>query len=314
MIPDVTVIVPVFRTEAYLPACLGSLQRQTLASLEILCIDDCSPDRSAEIVESKAERDSRIVLVRHEANRGLGAARNTGLERAQGRFVMFLDSDDRFPVDACQQLVLEADRTGADLVVGRMLMEEDHSFIPVEYIDRSLDRYHTEHESNLRRIPETATLFSSVCHKLFRRSVIEDHGLRFEEGCYWEDISFSYRFWYFSKQIRSIWQPVLFRTIRQDEANQSITQIRSLKSIRDRIPLIETIFRFSLEHGLYREGTILLERVGRMTDRLIGEVGPEERAEALRLWKRYQSRFLRMAVRLKREADKATKRNPRQRR
>lgn len=94
---DVSVIIPVYNTARWLPACLASVLGQTLSSLEVLCIDDCSTDDSAAVVARYAERDPRVVLVRLPSRVSTGAVRNVGLDRARGRFVAFLDSDDLYP-------------------------------------------------------------------------------------------------------------------------------------------------------------------------------------------------------------------------
>ena len=89
----VSIVVPVYRTEAFLPRCLDSLRGQRYPGLEILLVDDGSPDRCGEICEDYARRDPRFVVI-HQENRGVGAARSRGLEEATGDFITFCDSDD----------------------------------------------------------------------------------------------------------------------------------------------------------------------------------------------------------------------------
>ena len=89
----ISVIVPVYKVEAYLPRCIRSLLRQSYKHLEILLIDDGSPDRCGEICDEYAEKDKRINVI-HKENGGLPSARNAGLEIAKGEYVAFIDSDD----------------------------------------------------------------------------------------------------------------------------------------------------------------------------------------------------------------------------
>ena len=91
--PEISVIVPVYKVEQYLPQCIDSILAQTFTDFELLLIDDGSPDRSGEICEEFGRRDSRI-LVFHQENAGLSCARNTGLINSNGRYVTFIDSDD----------------------------------------------------------------------------------------------------------------------------------------------------------------------------------------------------------------------------
>jgi len=92
--PAVSVIVPVYNVEAFLPECLDSVVRQKLTDIEIITVNDVTPDSSQAIIDQYAALDDRFVQLRHEVNKGLGEARNTGVRHAQGDYVYFLDSDD----------------------------------------------------------------------------------------------------------------------------------------------------------------------------------------------------------------------------
>lgn len=94
----VSVIIPVYNVEPYLSACLDSVCHQTLRDIEIICINDGSTDRSLDILQSYAERDSRIQVYSQE-NRGPGEARNAGIYRAHGEYIQFMDSDDMLEPD-----------------------------------------------------------------------------------------------------------------------------------------------------------------------------------------------------------------------
>src|SRR3954452_19033796 len=116
-----SVVVPAYDVAAYLPACLDSVlaQSETLGrtGLEVVVVDDGSPDESGELAESYAARDPRVRVV-HTDNRGLGAARNEGLRHVTGDLLMFADSDDMVPPGSYAVLLRQLTRTGADFVVG----------------------------------------------------------------------------------------------------------------------------------------------------------------------------------------------------
>ena len=95
----VSIIIPFYNVEDYIEECLKSVINQTYKNLEIICVDDCSPDNSYIIVNKYIDIDKRIKLIRHKENLGLGGARNTGLQNANGKFVYFLDSDDYIEID-----------------------------------------------------------------------------------------------------------------------------------------------------------------------------------------------------------------------
>ena len=103
-IPKISIIIPVYNVEKYLRECLDSCINQTMKDIEIICVDDCSPDNSIKILEGYQQKDSRIKIFRHETNKNLGAARNTGIQNATGEYVWFVDSDDYIDTKACQIL------------------------------------------------------------------------------------------------------------------------------------------------------------------------------------------------------------------
>lgn len=113
-----SVVVPVYGTEKYLRACLDSLRQQTLRDAEFILVDDASPDKSLRIMEAYAAKDARFRIIRHEENRGLYAARLTGVQAAQGEYVAFLDSDDYVSVDFYRHAACCADDGGFDVVMG----------------------------------------------------------------------------------------------------------------------------------------------------------------------------------------------------
>lgn len=117
--PDVSVIVPFWGVEDTVAECLESLLAQDHAAIEVICVDDRSPDRSRGIVERYAARDARVRILTHAENQGLGLSRNTGVAEAEGEFLLFLDSDDRMSSpSAVRALLRAAIDTGSELVAG----------------------------------------------------------------------------------------------------------------------------------------------------------------------------------------------------
>ena len=117
MHPKVSLIVPVYKVEAYLEAFLHSVTAQTSREFELLLVDDASPDRCGEICDRFAGQHDFCVVLHHSVNKGVGAARNTALEAARGRFVAFADPDDLLCENYISALVEAQERADADLVV-----------------------------------------------------------------------------------------------------------------------------------------------------------------------------------------------------
>ena len=104
MNPTISIIIPVYNTEKYLPKCLDSAVNQTYKNIEIIVVDDCSSGNCAEIVASYIQKDDRIVYLKHEINKGLFIARETGINKAVSQYILHVDSDDWIELDLCEKL------------------------------------------------------------------------------------------------------------------------------------------------------------------------------------------------------------------
>lgn len=169
-----SVIVPVYMAEKYLEACVDSLLGQTLGDMEIILVDDGSPDRSGEIMARYAsEHPGRVETLTLE-NGGQGRARNRGLEIARGEYLGYVDSDDYVLPEMYETLCRTADEQGADVV---------DCCIEAFYEDGRTERLRTWREDK----PIAAA--GSACNKIFRRAALGD--LRFPEGLKYEDFDYS---------------------------------------------------------------------------------------------------------------------------
>ena len=120
----VSVVVPIYNVEKYIGELIESLQKQTLKDIEIILVDDGSPDKSGAICDKYAKGDDRICVI-HKKNGGVSAARNDGLAAAKGEYIIFCDSDDWLPLDALEKLYNEGKRTDADIVIGDVFLSKE---------------------------------------------------------------------------------------------------------------------------------------------------------------------------------------------
>ncbi len=183
----VSVIVPVYNAEPYLRRCLDSLARQSYADLEIVLVDDGSPDNCGAICDEYARLDARFLSL-HQNNAGVAAARNFGLSAATGAFVLFVDSDDYLELHAISSAVAAAETSAADLVIfgyTRISAGESEKFLPPAAVGRREDFERELLLGSLR------TFCNSVCCKLFSRDVIVKSGAVFPDVKYAEDYVFS---------------------------------------------------------------------------------------------------------------------------
>lgn len=172
----VSIIVPVYGTEKYLAACIESLCKQTYSNIEIILVDDQSPDSCPEICDRFAEKDLRITVI-HQHNTGVSGARNTGIRQAKGDYYMFVDSDDTLCHDAVEVLLRDANLYNADIVSAAVrTIRCDGSAVDAH--DDSYTFFQNDDALICSLLGTQDTI--SACAKLFRSSFIRD--IVFEEG------------------------------------------------------------------------------------------------------------------------------------
>ena len=187
--PLISVIVPVYKTQAYLDRCVGSIRNQTYGNLEIILVDDGSPDRSAEVCEAFAREDSRIRVI-HKENGGLSSARNAGLDVMTGEYVAFVDSDDDIAPDMLRTLYDLCIAHDAQIACGGIERVNDQGH--VNYFNANVEDFLSLSRGEaLRELLENYRITNSACDKLFHRAVFED--LRMTEGILYEDFDIMYR-------------------------------------------------------------------------------------------------------------------------
>ncbi len=196
--PKVSVIIPIFNVEKYIKACLDSVSNQTLKEIEIICVNDGTPDHSMEIVYEKALRDKRIRIVERE-NKGLSAARNTGLKQATGEYVIFLDSDDTLKEKTLEILYrsmsekrLQQIFFEADVLYDTLKVKRDNYIKYHKYYHRKGTYPQVETGTEiLKKLLENKEYRMSVCLQMFQKQFLVENGLFFLEGILHEDNLFT---------------------------------------------------------------------------------------------------------------------------
>lgn len=125
----VSVIIPIYNVEEYISKCLNSVINQTYKELEIICVNDCSPDNCSKILTKYAAKDNRIKIINRKKNGGLSAARNSGLEAATGEYIYFIDSDDWIDLDYIETMVNAAKKNDAIVVLNTNIVTHDKNKI-----------------------------------------------------------------------------------------------------------------------------------------------------------------------------------------
>ena len=180
----ISIIVPVYNVEQYLSRCVDSLVNQTYHNIEIILVDDGSPDRSGEICDEYAKKDKRVKVI-HQSNGGLSDARNTALDIAKGDYLMFVDSDDWIEKKTCEILNRLASDYKADTVIFGLNFVFDSGKVirskrgMAGLTDKNMCMKYLIH--NVAR----GGIFNYACNKMFSSHLFE--GLRFPEGINSED-------------------------------------------------------------------------------------------------------------------------------
>lgn len=222
--PTISVIVPVYKVEAYLDRCVESILAQTYTDFELILVNDGSPDNCPAMCDAWTAKDSRITVI-HQANGGLSAARNAGIAMAQGDYLCFVDSDDVIRADTLSLLMEYLSREGADVAMGK------------------LTRFATDNELIEMMVPrdeETATVLSgedalhgffdsalpasrlvSACGKLFRRSLFER--IKFPVGRLFEDEFTTYLLYARSEHVVLVEAPLYFYFINDGGITRNLT-------------------------------------------------------------------------------------------
>ena len=192
----VSIIVPVYKTERYLNRCVESIGRQDYSDLEIILVDDGSPDNSGKLCDDLANADKRIRVI-HKANGGLSSARNAGIDNSNGKYICFVDSDDYIEKDHVSTLYNQLIKHNADLV-------------KIDYAEVNTDDYSEKAVSVSEKVYDNAEKaflelrVDSACVFMYKRELIGN--TRFPEGKTSEDIPFNFNI--FQKAKRLVYLPV----------------------------------------------------------------------------------------------------------
>lgn len=185
----ISIIVPVYNVEKYINDAINSVIEQTYDDIEIILVDDGSKDSSGTICDLYKKKDNRIKVI-HQENKGLSGARNTGLDVAKGEYIMFLDSDDIFPKNACKDMLEYIEKTGADFIIGNYTnMDDDGTIWEKPVFDT---KKYKEYKMSISDCTKSFyTMNSGVWNKIFRKKFLDDIKVRFVEKLPAEDAMFT---------------------------------------------------------------------------------------------------------------------------
>ncbi|MEH6585800.1 MAG: glycosyltransferase family 2 protein [Halioglobus sp.] len=252
-IPKVSIIVPAFNSYKTLERCLDSVMHQTLKNIEIICVNDGSTDDSGKIIIACKKRDSRIRRIQHINNLGEGAARNTGLDNATGKFVFHLDADDSIPKTAIEDLYLAAVFHSSQLVKGGFsIFGSDGSLRAenTESAEKKVVNTNIYKSAFLRKIPV------SHCSYLYDRELVQNHGIRYRTDLsVGLDLIWLTQTLIAANRVTVLESSVYNYHLRSDSATQSIL---SLKQAYDALEAKRVISQLLIDVDLVNEARSVL--------------------------------------------------------
>jgi len=235
----VSVIVPVYKVEQYIHRCVDSILAQTYKNLEIILVNDGSPDQCGEIADLYSEKDERVVVI-HKKNGGLSDARNAGMHSATGEYTLFVDSDDWLDGNMIQTLVNISLAHEADIVQSAFYYAyEDHLLYDNRYYSKNDSPTIISNQELMFELVKNEKIKNFAWGKLYKSSLIKD--LPFKKGVLFEDVFWAH---HVMKRVNTYvinHKPMCYYMQRNDSivANYSYRNLDILKGLKERHMFIE---------------------------------------------------------------------------
>lgn len=254
----ISVVIPMYNVEDYLRECLDNIIGQTLKDIEIICVDDGSPDNSAQIVTEYIEKhkDKNIKLIR-KPNGGLSSARNAALDVAQGEYIYFIDSDDYIDTDTLELLYQRASEDQLEILFFNAVAFFESEEIKAknkQYIDfyNRTRQYPGVHSGQqlFKMMRQNGEYFGSACLLIFKRSLIEENHLRFYEGIIHEDNLFTFQAVILAEKTGYIDKAFYHRRVRDDSI---MTVKKSMRNVEGYLVSYEEMLAFLMKQEIDEE-------------------------------------------------------------
>lgn len=264
----VSIIIPIYNVQQYIEACVASVAAQTFQDFEILAVDDCTKDFSIEVLKASVEKyhipEEKVHIIRHDKNRGLSAARNTGIKASTAQYVYFLDSDDTIPPDCLEKLVGVARRAhhNVDMVVGNYLFDGPELGCPHIAVKKRILGRRDYIKSYCKEL-----IYPMAWNRLVKRDFIQKHGLFFEEGLIHEDTLWNFQILQYVGRVGVVSDNTYIYRVRQNSIQSSSDFERHFKANSYIVgKLSEIMFGSSLRFNKYVYNFVEQEKLRHLYD------------------------------------------------
>ena len=251
--PDLSIVLPIYNVEKYIKKCLESITAQNFKNFEVLCIDDCGTDNSIKITQEFVQKDSRFKIIKHENNRGLSAARNTGIDNATGKYILFIDSDDWIENNLLEQIVIAFEQNKTDSVWFNSYIYNQKSgqtYFLTDNLKESTKIYLT---------PDNINNFASYAwNKAFKLSKLKSLNIKFPEGLYFEDSEFYLKIFSNISEIYLITQPLYHYQLRENSIVTSSDNVE--KKLNDIFQITINLYKYFLSNNKFKQNKKIILR------------------------------------------------------
>lgn len=232
----VSIIVPIYNVAEYIEDCIQSVLHQTYTDWELILIDDCGTDNSILIAKDILKENHQSKFLKHDKNRGLSAARNTGLKIAKGEYVLYLDSDDRLAGNCLEKLVHKAKQTDADITIGDVLVDGNSSWIPKLHLEGSpyiSSLLTAEGHDNILCSYINGDFYVMAWNKLIKRTFLQEHNIIFVEGLIHEDNPWSLMIACYAKTVAFVKDKTYIYVVRENSLQTSKNYMKHFNAYLD---------------------------------------------------------------------------------
>ena len=260
MQPMVSIIVPIYNAEQYLRRCVDSILNQEYTDFELLLVNDGSTDASGDICEEYGDRDPRVIVIQKE-NTGVSDSRNRALDRARGKYLQFLDSDDWITPDATRLFVRAAEEYGCDMVISDFYRVVGERLSPKGDIEE--EGVLTREEFAAHMMENPADFYYGVLwNKLYRRDIVEEHNLRMDTDINWcEDFMFNLEYIRYAKVFYALHAPIYYYVKRKGSlASQGINISKTVKMKLNVFEYYNNFYKHVLEEEDYEKNRLQVYR------------------------------------------------------
>ena len=256
----VSIIVPIYNAEQYLRRCVDSILNQEYTDYELLLVNDGSTDASGDICEEYRDRDPRVIVIQKE-NTGVSDSRNRALDRARGKYLQFLDSDDWITPDATRLFVRAAEEYGCDMVISDFYRVVGERLSPKGDIEE--EGVLTREEFAAHMMENPADFYYGVLwNKLYRRDIVEEHKLRMDTDISWcEDFMFNLEYIRYAKVFYALHAPIYYYVKRKGSlASQGINISKTVKMKLNVFEYYNNFYKHVLEEEDYEKNRLQVYR------------------------------------------------------